>query len=59
MASIEILEDDFTEMMKIIVDGETVYEGNFWDLDADQGIKLVAKSLGATYTHGTYEYDGC
>lgn len=55
MKKVEILTDDNTEMIKIIVDGNGVFEGNEWDIRNDTWASIL-KSVGAEVEEKPYTY---
>lgn len=59
MARIQIMEDENCEMVRIDVDGECKFEGNYWDLPSTSGSGLsdLLDTLGVTHELSTYEYD--
>lgn len=59
MAKIQIWEDVNSEMVRIDVDDECKFEGNFWDLPSTSGSGLsdVLDMLGVAHELGEYEYD--
>lgn len=54
---VEILVDGDSEMMKIIVNGELLEEGNFWDFDTKDTIENILDKVGVDLEMGCYEYD--
>lgn len=59
MARIQIMEDENCEMVRIDVDGECKFEGNYWDLPSTSGSGLsdLLDTLGVPHELSTYEYD--
>ena len=59
MARIQIMEDGGCEMVRIDVDGECKFEGNFWDLPSTTGIGLsdLLNTLGVEHELSEYTYD--
>ena len=59
MAKIQIWEDENCEMVRIDVDGECKFEGNFWDLPSTSGSGLsdLLDTLKVEHELGDYEYD--
>lgn len=55
MKKVEIFTDDNTEMIKIIVDGNGVFEGNEWDIRNDTWISIL-KSVGTEVEEKPYTY---
>lgn len=59
MAKIQIMEDEGCEMVRIDVDGECKFEGNFWDLPSTTGSGLsdLLDMLGVEHELSDYEYE--
>lgn len=59
MARIQIMEDEGCEMVRIDVDGECKFEGNFWDLPSTTGTGLsdLLDTLGVEHELSEYTYD--
>lgn len=41
MSKVGVFRDQENEMMKIVVDGELKFHGNFWDLSEDVWISIL------------------
>lgn len=47
MKNIKITEDSTTEMLRIEIDNECIFEGNYWDFDrSGDGFKKILDKIG-------------
>lgn len=57
MSEVVMRRDENAEMLRILVDGELVFEGNFWDFSLDQTLPSVLEAAGATIVEEDYDYE--
>lgn len=57
MSEVTIRRDDNSEMMEIWVNGERVFEGNFWDFSLDQTLPSVLEAAGVDVVEEDYDYE--
>ena len=56
MHKVEVFEDQDYEMIKIVVDGELKFQGNFWDLGEDVWIDIL-RQCDVKVTTSEYSYE--
>lgn len=56
MSNVEILTDEDCEMIKILINGEECFIGNYWDLSTDVWVSIMQKA-GVTVSERGFTYE--